>query len=317
MFFMYANAYDPGTPGVYRRRRTRRRSYRRIGYLAVLLLAILAAIRLVPYLETDTLGQVAALEESTTYLAPTIILDHTAPEILGVKDIQVYAGDTVSYRQGITVTDDVDTSVTLEVDASGVNLDTPGTYMVKYSATDAAGNKATAVAAVMVYEKSEDFQPMDAISAAAQSVIAQIITEDMTVQEQVEAIYYWAKGAFTYSGHSDRTDWRQTAYNMLTNGRGDCYGYFAATKLLFEELGIPNIDVQKVKNSSDDSDHFWSLVSVDGGETYYHFDCTPRIGQTEEFCLITDAALDTYSHDHKNSHNRDTSLYPATPEEAL
>ena len=89
----------------------------------------------------------------------------------------------------------------------------------------------------------------------------------MTVQEQVEAIYYWAKGAFTYSGHSDRTDWRQTAYNMLTNGRGDCYGYFAATKLLFEELGIPNIDVQKVKNSSDDSDHFWSLVSIDGGLT--------------------------------------------------
>lgn len=314
---MYADAYDSGTPGVYRRRRTRRKQYRRIGYLAVLLLAILTVIRLIPTLETHAQDQVAALEESTTPLAPTILLDTTAPQIRGVRDLIVYVGDTVSYRQGITVTDDTDAGVTLEVDADGVNLNTPGTYMVKYSATDASGNKATAVAAVMVYEKPQGGESVDAISAAAQAVLDEILTEGMTVQEQVEAIYRWARSTFTYSGHSDRTHWRQTAYDMLTNHRGDCYGYFAATKLLFEELDIPNIDVQKVKNSADDSDHFWSLVSVDGGKTYYHFDCTPRVGQTEDFCLITDAALDAYSKANNNSHNRDTSLYPATPKEAL
>ena len=99
------------------------------------------------------------------------------------------------------------------------------------------------------------------------------------------------------------------------NGRsGDCFGYFAVTKLLFERLGIPNIDVRKVKNFDGDSDHFWSLVSVDGGKTYYHFDATPRVGDGDDFCLVTDAFLDAYSDSHKGSHNRDKSLYPATPE---
>jgi len=102
---------------------------------------------------------------------------------------------------------------------------------------------------------------------------------------------------------------------MLTTGTGDCYGFFAVSKLLFERLDIPNMDVVKVKNSEDDSEHFWSLVSVDGGESYYHFDATPRLGQTGPFCLITDRELDAYSETHDGSHNRDTSLYPATPEE--
>jgi hypothetical protein len=82
---------------------------------------------------------------------------------------------------------------------------------------------------------------------------------------------------------------------------------------MFERLDIDNIDVRKVKNYEGDADHFWSLVSVDGGETWYHFDATPRIGGGD-FCLITDEALDEYSVNHKNSHNRDKSLYPATPE---
>ena len=83
------------------------------------------------------------------------------------------------------------------------------------------------------------------------------------------------------------------------------------------EAMFPNIDVQKVRNFDDDSDHFWSLVSIDGGEHYYHFDATPRSGSGDSFCLVTDAFLNAYSGDHKGSHNRDESLYPATPEEDL
>ncbi len=58
-----------------------------------------------------------------------------------------------------------------------------------------------------------------------------------------------------------------------------CFNYFAVTKLMFERLGIPNIDVKKVKNYEGDSNHYWSLVSVDGGETYYHFDAAPPQGR--------------------------------------
>ena len=152
-------------------------------------------------------------------------------------------------------------------------------------------------------------------NSAADEKLDEILPEGGSEEDWVRAIYNWARSELHYGNHSDRTDWRQTAYTMLTEGRGDCFGYFAVTKLMFEQLGIPNIDVRKVKNSPKDSDHFWSLVSVDGGETYYHFDATPRMGSGDDFCLVTDAFLDEYSSNHKNSHNRDKSLYPATPEE--
>ena len=137
-----------------------------------------------------------------------------------------------------------------------------------------------------------------------------IFAED---EAKVKAIYAYVRSHYTYSGHSDKTDWLQGAYVMMTEGQGDCFNYYAVTKLMLDRCGIPNIDVRKVKNYEGDSDHYWSLVSVDGGNTYYHLDTTPRVGDGDDFCLVTDAFLDAYSAANKNCHNRDKSLYPATP----
>lgn len=181
------------------------------------------------------------------------------------------------------------------------------------TAEPSAPSEATAAAT----GPAETLPEADSIDAAADALLDTLLWDGATTQEQVYAIYRWARQSLSYGGHSDREDWRQAAYTMLTEYRGDCFGYFAVTKLLFERLGIPNIDVQKVRNYEDDSDHYWSLVSVDGGETWYHFDATPRVGEGDDFCLVTDAFLDAYSDEHKGSHNRDKSLYPATPEEPL
>ena len=243
--------------------------------------------------------------------------DTTAPVISGVKDIQVYLGDAVSYRSGISAADDTDPTPSLNIDSSSVDLSAIGTYQVTYTATDASGNTATETATITVMEKQEGYADLDTIYAMADDVIAQIITPDMTTRQQVKAIYNWARTSFGYSGHSAKDDWRQGAYVMMSTKQGDCFNYYAVCKLLFERLEIPNIDVRKVKNYDGDSDHFWSLVSIDGGENYYHFDSTPRVGDGDNFCLVTDAFLDAYSAKHKNCHNRDKSLYPATPEEAL
>lgn len=239
--------------------------------------------------------------------------DREAPVLSGIHDFTVYQGEAVSYLAGITATDDTDQDPAITVDSSAVDLSRPGTYSVVYTATDAAGNMCQATATVVVLEKEAGFVDMDTINRAADAKLAQIIRENATIRQQVHDIYAWARLNLRYGGHSDRTDWHQTAYEMLTEGKGDCFGYFAVTKLLFERLDIPNIDVRKVKNSTDDSDHFWSLVSLDGGETWYHFDATPRYGDGDDFCLVTDAFLDAYSDAHDGSHNRDKSLYPATP----
>lgn len=248
--------------------------------------------------------------------APTPPADTEAPQILQTRELLVYVGDSLSYFGAVTVTDDCDPIPTVTVDNSRVDLTKAGTYEVIYIATDATGNTARMTATVTVLYKEAGAPDLETINETADALLATIITDGATVKEQVQAIYRWARYTLSYGGHSDRTDWRQSAYTMITERKGDCYGYFAATKLLFERLGIPNIDVQKVRNFPDDSDHFWSLVSVDGGETYYHFDATPRVGEGDDFCLVTDAFLDDYSAANKGSHNRDKSLYPATPEAA-
>lgn len=274
----------------------------------VILMTLVLALNLTGCLRAEarqTGEPIATLSAST---------DGEAPEILGVKDITVTLGDAVSYREGVSVKDDQDPSPSLTVDTGSVDLTREGSYPITYTAKDAAGNRTTAQATLTVLPKPEESTEADIISLAAREVLDQILTENMTIREQVRAVYDWARANIAYTGHSDRTDWRQTGYDVLVDGKGDCFGYFAATKLLFEELGIPNKDVQKQKRSETDSEHYWSLVSPDGGETWYHFDATPRIGQTEDLCLVTDTFLDSFDTYHNGCHNRDKSLYPATPE---
>ena len=69
-----------------------------------------------------------------------------------------------------------------------------------------------------------------------------------------------------------------------------------------------------MKNFEGDSNHYWLLVSVDGGKTYYHYDNV----WSKYLCLVTDEALNNFS-DVVDSHpfNRDASLYPATPTQPL
>lgn len=243
----------------------------------------------------------------------TIPTDRTAPELSGIHDVTIYQGDTISYMSGISATDDMDQNPSITVDSSSVDLSRPGEYTVIYTATDASGNTSQEKATVTVMEKQSGFVDLDTIYTVADAKLEEIIRDNATRSEQVHDVYAWARIHLSYGGHSDRTDWCQAAYVMLTEGKGDCYGYWAVTKLLFERLEIPNIDVRKVKNSADDTDHFWSLVSLDGGETWYHFDSTPRAGEGDDFCLVTDAFIDAYSASHEGSHNRDKSLYPETP----
>lgn len=258
-------------------------------------------------------------DNSTEIIVPlNIVEDTTPPEITGVKNLTAYVGGTINYRKNVTVTDDYDQNPKLTVDSNDVDISKEGKYTVTYTATDFAGNFKTKTATVTVSKKvsSNDDKKVAAVELA-DKVIATIIKDDMSVKQKVKAIYNWARGNIGYSGHSDKSDYKVEAYNALKNRSGDCFSYYAVTKLMFERLKIPNIDVVKVKNNAKDSSHFWSLVSVDGGKNYYHFDATPRKGEGDDFCLVTDAFLDAYSDSHNKCHNRDKSRYPKTPTEEL
>lgn len=252
---------------------------------------------------------------NTTRLQAKLMLtvDQEAPQLQGVKDLQTYVGDTVAYRNGVTVTDDQDEEPVLEIDSSGVDLSAPGEYTVTYTARDHAGNTASVTAKVIVRQKGEDHVDPEVIYERVDALLEKLITDDMTDREKVEVVYCWTRLHFQYGKSSDKEDYLQIAYEFLETLKGDCASYFSLQKLMLERLGIPTIDVKKVKNYEGDSNHYWLLVSIDKGQTYYHFDNV----WSKSLCLVTDKTLNTFSKACKNCFNRDESLYPATPAEDL
>ncbi len=257
---------------------------------------------------TDTSGN-----ETTLTATLHLVVDNTPPTITGTKDITVYQGDAVKYMKDVTVWDSQDDKPELLVDKSQVNLNTPGAYTVTYTATDKAGNSTSVTVKLTVLEKLPEYVSYEEIMAEVDKVLADIIKDNMDTKQKAYQVYYWIRTNCTYADGSDKHDWMQAGYKMLMDRKGDCFNFFGLTKLMLERLEIPNIDVHKVKNHENDSNHYWSLVSVDGGETYYHLDTTPRMEFVNLF-LQTDAFMDEYSAAHNGCFNRDKSLYPATPE---
>ena len=258
---------------------------------------------------------------SSAASSSAVVKDTVAPVITGTKDLETYVGDTISYKSGISVTDNVDSNIKLQVDNSQVDLSKAGVYSVTYTATDAAGNSTSVTVKLTVKEKPDGFVSPEVIYAKADAILEQFITDDMTDREKVEAVYVWTRRSvhLTYgsapSGFDhESADWLQTAYKLINRDvvKGDCYFFFAAQKLLLQRLNIPTIDCEKIYDG--DSHHYWLLVSVDGGKNYYHFDNV----WSKELCLVTDAQLDAFSAVvDSNPFNRDKSKYPATPTEKL
>jgi hypothetical protein len=223
--------------GAYVRKSKRRQASCPVGVVTgIILILFLSAMGI--WLAVDpALDKVLALSTEPP-VQSTGPKDRQPPQIYGIQDFIVYQGDPVSYLSGVTATDDLDPEPQLDVDAREVDLSKPGTYTVTYTASDASGNLATACASITVLRKEEGYADLETIYTLADDLLAIILEGTTDTRQQVEAIYNWARTDIRYAGHSDRSDWRQTAYNVIRSGEGDCFGYFAATKLMFERLGI-------------------------------------------------------------------------------
>lgn len=235
--------------------------------------------------------------------------DKEAPVISGVSNKTVTKGGTVSYRQGVTVTDNLDENPTLEIDNSTVDLNKVGKYTVTYTATDKSGNITTKTITVSVVEKESSSTPEvteESVRSMALKVLNNITNDSMSQMEVAFAIYKWANTNIAYTGSSDKSNWVVGAYQAFTKKSGDCYNYFAAAKALFEVAGIQNVDV--VKSVTTHSRHYWSLINL--GDGWYHVDTTPRKGDGDLFFMVTDAELEAYSVKHSDSHIFDPSKYP-------
>jgi len=252
----------------------------------------------------DTSGNKKELEASLTIKADT-----EAPKIEGVNDKTIYIDTKVSYKNGITVTDNKDKNVALVVDSSAVNLKKAGSYKVIYSAADAAGNTTTKIMVLKVKEKPIISVSQEELNALADKVLAGITNKSMTAREKALAIYTWTKNHITYTGSSNKSDWKMGAVQGIKNGTGDCFNYYATSRALLTRAGFKNLCVTRIGGSTQ---HFWNLVYIQGG--WYHFDTTPSHKGYAFICFMrTDAEVGEYSKWRIGYYNFDKTKYPATP----
>ena len=236
-----------------------------------------------------------------------VTVDTEPPVISGVVDLIVPVGGSISYKKGITVTDNIDDDVELQVDADGVDLAKEGDYEVLYRAVDSAGNEASASAVVHVEPVSVDNITEELVNSEADKILSSLFGDSGTLSEldKAKKIYNWCHEKIAYFDGTPKTNWVQGAYRGLVDRKGDCYVYAMTAKCLLTRAGIKNMDIEKIPTPS--TMHYWNLFDV--GEGRHPFDTCRRVdGST--FFYKTDAELMAYSDTHDGTHNYDRSRYP-------
>ncbi len=232
----------------------------------------------------------------------TLKEDKEPPVISGVQDIEVYLGNAVSYKNGVTVSDNSGEDIELTVDNSQVNLNAVGTYPVTYTAKDKSGNETSQTVNLTVKEV-QTFS-MEEVNNLCDQVLADIVSDGMSSRDKLSAIYNWVNNNVVYINTSDKSDWKTAAYEGLSNNKGDCFVFASVSKALLTRVGISNRDIQKIPSNNR---HYWNLVDI--GEGWYHFDACPRDGDPS-LCYITTDELLAYSNANGRTHNYDQSAYP-------
>lgn len=266
-----------------------------------------------PLTEEDLMAVGSVYEIEVSYLDQIFtvsveIIDTTPPEISGITALSVDAGDSISYKKNIETSDNSNGEITLTVDSSEVDLNTPGTYPVYYTAEDPSGNQTTAETTVTV---NVVIPPEEADTLAlAQGVIAKQVTSEMSQWDMAYALWYWCRYNIRYTSTSTHYDevW-QGAYQGLKKKSGDCYVFYATYSYLLTCCGIENMKVTRINGTSN---HYWNLVNVGNG--WYHCDSSPRRTGDPYVCFMqTDAQVKAYTDsypEHPNYYTFDESLYP-------
>lgn len=251
---------------------------------------------------TDTSGNNTVVSAKLS-----VIKDTVAPVFGKMRDISVRIGETISYKKGVTVTDDRDESVSFSVDKSKVNLQKEGTYTITYTASDKEGNTATATRTVKVLPKLVITQEL--VDGMAKDILKKIITDGMTQHQKIKTIYDYVRKNMTYVS-SPETDIPNAAYVGFTKKRGDCFNYLAMTKLLLDHAGIENKRIERYGGAST---HYWLLVNI--GTGWYHYDTTPQSIESPYKCFMkTNAEVWAYAKSRKDGradyYNFKEDLYP-------
>ncbi len=153
-------------------------------------------------------------------------------------------------------------------------------------------------ATALVYSPPLGMDMADCLSALRQaeeladSLVSQLISEDMSQEEKARALYSWLCSHVEYDlrYYSDRAPMpyeSQTPLGALRDGCAICGGYANALKLLFEKAGIPCFNVSGIYYGEY---HMWNIASLDG--RWLWFDATSDRGSDGQYGFLRFALED-------------------------
>ena len=248
------------------------------------------------------------------YILSQIPCDTVPPVIEGAEDITIHAGESVSYKKNIVLSDDSGEEPSLEIDVENVNSNVAGDYPVRYIARDSAGNETVCEIILHVLEPEAVTEEM--VNELADGVIATVVTDEMTKYDQAYALWRWCRGNMSFTDEGGDINVLTGAYAGLKERRGDCWVYCATYSFLLTRCGIDNMCVERVGGTTE---HWWNLVNT--GDGWYHCDAGPRNIHYPYLCFMqTDAQVQAYTEWNQNKPNYftfDSSLYPERATEII
>ena len=233
--------------------------------------------------------------------------DTEAPKFKEVKDIKIFVGRTISYKNNLDVTDNCPEGLRLDIDSGNVNTNVVGVYDVKATATDIAGNSASASFKVTVSDVASTLEDLNIL---VDEVLGQIIKTGMNQTQKIRAIYDYVYNHCRYRDMNIDGNWIKAAASGFLTGKGDCYTDTMMAKALLDRIGVKNKVISRIHGN--DADHYWNLVDIGDGYGWYHLDCINRLDGVAEyriFLLKTDQVIEI-DNQLGDFHDFDRTKYP-------
>ncbi len=248
----------------------------------------------------------AAGNESLVYVPLSVTKDSNPPVIEGYRDISIIAGESISYRTGVVVTDDYDENPTLEIDTSGVTLNKAGDYKAIFKAFDRSGNKTEVTINVKIKPKPKNYIEPDMVYKQAKEIYEKITTPEMNEMEKALQIVWWVRQNIRFTVRIKPKNWTEGAYNGFKDRRGNCLTSASCVKAMLDVAGIENMFVTRWPYKV--AKHYWNYVKIDG--QWYHCDATWRQNYSSYFFMYTTKELLSFWHDGWNGFEFDQKKYP-------
>ena len=275
----------------------------------------------VPVLVTDVYGNTARIG-----VPFTVIDDRTAPVLTGVKDIEFSMDDEEpDFFDGVEATDDYDEDPVILIDDTKVDYENPGTYIVKYMAIDKAGNSTYRQAELKLTKSTKPASQTTATVSGGEDLsgggsggsggsgagtkekaqqLARKVLSGLWGKDDVATarnIFNWVHSHIYYAHVPGRPSYAKACYRGFSRRSGDCYVYYACSKMLLDLAGIPNMMVRRYPVYG--SNHYWNLVKLNG--QWYHCDATVFKHRRTIYFMCTDKQINDKYHQFNGR------LYPA------